>query len=786
MRIGVYICHCGLNIAHVINVHSLQEKVSKLKDVVLVKDLQFMCSDSGQDSIAEDIKAHDLDHILVAACSPKLHEPTFRRVLQKAGLNKYMLEMVNIREQCSWVHMAEPQLATQKAFDLIRMGLARLKLLDPLQIKTVTANKSVLIIGGGVAGIEAALTLADSGYHVHMVEKEPTIGGKMALLNEVFPTNDCSICVLAPKMTDVQQHPSVDLMTMAEVSEVRGFAGNFQVTITKKPRYVIEDRCKGCVDECSRVCPVEMANRFDMSMGRTKAINMPIPQAVPQVAYIDSDYCVGCGLCMQACPADAIDYNMKEETISIKVGAIILASGYKIFDAARKEEYGYGVYPDVITNMELERLLNASGPTRGKVLVPSTRQIPKKVAFIQCVGSRDETVGNPYCSRVCCMSAMKNAQLLKERYHDIEIVIHYIDIRAAGEMYEEYYIRSQSMGIDFIRGKVAEVQQDFNNKLFMRFEDTLSSEVREEYYDLVVLSTGMEAPDDADKISRVLNLSRRTDRFFAIAHPKMRPVDSHVKGIYIAGCASGPKEIQAAIAQGLAASAKTMQLLTWGELETDPLSAHVDEEKCIGCKICEDVCQFGKIKVINGKATVDEVSCYGCGACSASCPTDAIMMRNSTDEQILAQVRAATEVKSEFPLIVAFLCNWCSYTCADLAGVSRIQYPTNIRAIRVMCAGRVDPEFVLEAFKGGADGVLVAGCRLGECHYIFANYSAKKRMEVLQGVLEDIGIDPHRLKVEWISAAEGERFARSIESFVDELKEIGPIGSELLEGHNDG
>jgi heterodisulfide reductase subunit A len=380
---------------------------------------------------------------------------------------------------------------------------------------------------------------------------------------------------------------------------------------------------------------------------------------------------------------------------------------------------------------------------------------------------------------------MKNAQLLKERYHDIEIVIHYIDIRAAGEMYEEYYIRSQSMGIDFIRGKVAEVQRDINGKLFMRFEDTLSSEVCEEQYDLVVLSTGMEAPDDADKTARVLNISRRTDRFFAIAHPKMRPVDSHVKGIYIAGCASGPKEIQAAIAQGIAASAKTMQLLSKGELEADPQSAHVDEEKCIGCQICLDVCQFGKIKINNGKATVDEVSCHGCGACSASCPTNAIWMRNSTDEQILAQVRAATEVKSEYPLIVAFLCNWCSYTCADLAGVSRIQYPTNIRVIRVMCAGRVDPEFVLEALKGGADGVLVAGCRLGECHYIFANYNAKKRMELLQGVLEDIGINPHRLKVEWISAAEGERFAKSIESFVDALKEIGPIGTELLEGEND-
>ncbi|TGC09495.1 CoB-CoM heterodisulfide reductase HdrA2 [Methanolobus halotolerans] len=782
MRIGVYICHCGLNIAHTINVSSLQEKVSGLGDIAVVRDIQFMCSDSGQESIIRDIEENGLDRVLVAACSPHLHEPTFKRVLTKAGLNPFMLEMVNIREQCSWVHQAEPQMATQKAFDLIRMGIARLKLLYPLQIKKVTVTKDVLVIGGGVAGIETALTLADSGYHVYMVEKEPTIGGKMALLNEVFPTNDCSICVLAPKMTDVQNHPDIDLITMAEVSEVSGSVGNFNVTVKRRPRYVDEDKCKGCVEECGGVCPVEMSNPFDSGLGKARAINMPIPQAVPQVVYIDNKYCVGCGLCKQACPADAIDYEQMEETLEFTVGAIVLATGYKLFDASRKTEYGYGIYPDVITNMELERLLNAAGPTRGKVVVPSTGKIPEKVAFIQCVGSRDEKVGNPYCSKVCCMSSMKNAQLLKERYPEMDINIHYIDIRASGEMYEEYYIRTQSMGIDFTRGRVAEILPDSTGRPNLRYEDTLAGEIHEEPYDMVVLATGLETVSDADKISRALNLSRRPDRFFAIAHPKMRPVDSHVKGIYIAGCASGPKEIQVSIAQGSAAASKVMQLLSKGELESDPLSAHVDPDACIGCAICAGVCEFNKISMTDHKAVVDELSCMGCGACSASCPSDAISMRNSTDEQIISQIRAATEIKSQFPLIIAFLCNWCSYTCADLAGASRIQYPSNIRTIRVMCAGRVDPAFVLEAFEQGADGVLVAGCRLGECHYIFANYNAKHRMEALQGVLEDIGIDPGRLKMEWISAAEGEKFARTIENMVDHLEKIGPIGSELLEG----
>ncbi|MEL4304314.1 CoB-CoM heterodisulfide reductase HdrA2 [Methanococcoides sp. LMO-2] len=781
MRIGVYICHCGLNIASVINMDALHKKVEEMGDVALVKDIQFMCSDFGQEQLIEDIRENNIDRILVAACTPKLHEPTFKRVLEKAGINPYLLEIANIREQCSWVHMHNQSMATQKAFDLIKMGVAKLKLLQPLQIRTYKANKDVLVIGGGVAGIEAALTLADAGTHVHMVEKEPTIGGKMALLNEVFPTNDCSICVLAPKMTDVQNHPNIEMRTYAEITDISGSVGDFTVKGIQRSRYVIVDRCKGCIDQCSNVCPVEIPNPFDSGLGKVKAISMAIPQAVPQSAYINNEFCVGCGLCKQACPADAIDYEMKEEEFSFTVGAVIVATGYQGFDAKRKEEYGYSVYPDVLTNMELERLLNASGPTRGKVVVPSTGEMPKKVAFIQCVGSRDETVGNPYCSRVCCMSSMKNAQMIKERYPDCDVTIHYIDVRASGEMYEEYYVRSQSMGINFIRGKVAEVQPDPQGQMQLRYEDTLECAIREDPYDLVILATGMEASTTSDPIAKMLNLSKRPDRFFSIAHPKMRPVDAHINGVFIAGCASGPKEIQTSIAQGSAAAARSTRLLAKGELKNDPFSAHVDPEKCIGCRICEDTCNFNTIKVIEGKAVVDEISCQTCGSCSASCPTDAITMPHSTDEQIIAQIRAALEVKDEFPLIIAFLCNWCSYGSADLAGTSRIQYPTNVRIIKLMCAGRVDPDFVLEALQVGADGVLVTGCRLDECHYILGNHDAKHRMENLKEVLDEMGLDPARLKLQWISAAEGDKFAKTIEDFVDELTELGPVGSELPE-----
>lgn len=779
MRIGVYICHCGLNVAGVIDVVALQEMATKLEDVVIAREIQFLCSDSGQEGIIKDIKENKIDRVVIAACSPRLHEKTFRHVMEKAGLNPYLMEMVNIREQCSWVHAGDPQMATQKALDLIRMGVAKARFLKELSATSSKVSRNVLIIGGGVAGIEAALNLAEAGFPVTMVEKDSTIGGKMALMNEVFPTNDCSICVLAPKMTEVQNHPNITLYTYSEITDISGSVGKFHVKIKRKPRFVLEKKCKGCVDLCSTVCPVEIENPMDYGVGKTKAIYMPIPQAVPQVVLIDPDHCVGCGLCSQACPADAVDYEQKAEDIELEVGAVIVATGYQLFDASRKKEYGFGKYPDVITNMQLERMLNSSGPTGGRVLVPSTGKPPKRVAFIQCVGSRDKTVGNEYCSRVCCMSALKNAQMIKERYPDTDITIHYIDIRAGGEMYEEYYVRTQEMGVDFIRGKVAEIYVGEDDKPVIRYENTLECRPEEEAYDLVVLSTGSEPSKSAEGIGRMLNLSRRQDRFFASAHPKMRPVDAPVSGVFLAGCASGPKEIQVSIAQGSACASKVMQLLGTGELEADPMGAHVDSEKCIGCKTCLEVCKFGKISIEDKKAIVDEISCHGCGDCSAACPVGAIQMRNFENEQILAQVREATANKSQSPFIVAFLCNWCSYACADLAGMSRLSYPTNIRIIRTMCSARVSPEFVLEAFKGGADGVLVAGCRLDECHYIYGNFDAKHRLDVLKEILTEIGLDPRRLRTLWISAAEGERFASTITEFVEELKEIGSIGTEL-------
>jgi len=777
MPIGVYVCHCGLNIAGVLDMEELRSFAEKLPGVAIARDLQFSCSDVGQEQIQKAVSDRTLEKIVVAACSPRLPEPTFRRALAKAGLNPYVLEMANIREQCSWVHMDQPALATQKAKDLIRMAVAKAELLKPLESETMPVSKEVLVIGGGVAGIQASLDLADAGFHVYLVERRPTIGGYMALLTDVFPTNDCSICVLAPKMSEVYNHPNITLMTYSEILNIEGSVGNFTVNGVRKARFVDEKLCKGCINECAGVCPVELPSEYDFGIGKKKAIYIPYPQAVPLSACIDPKACIGCARCVEACPTKAVNFEQKEESFDLTVGAIIVATGWQPFDATRKEEYGFGRYRDVITSLQLERMLNAAGPTKGDVVRPSTGKIAKSIAFLQCVGSRDATVGNLYCSRICCMASLKNAQLTKEKYPDTDITIYYIDLRACGEGYEEFYIRAQNLGINFVRARVSRIDE-VDGELFLNYEDTVSGETRRVRYDMAVLSIGLEPDTNANVIGNLLGLSRRPDRFFEIAHPKMRPVEAHIDGVFIAGCASGPKEIQASIAQGSAAAAKAMKLLTKGEIELNPTTAFVDQDKCTQCKLCVDICPSRAITA-KSPAYVDEAACKGCGSCAAACPVDAIQMRLFSDEQIIAQVRAATEAKGEYPLIVAFLCNWCSYGAADLAGTSRIQYPTNARNIRVMCAGRVDPSFVIEALRRGADGVLIAGCRIGECHYHKGNYQALQRVEVLKGVLGKIGINPGRVKIIWCAASEGEIFARQLKQFVEELKAMGPVGTEL-------
>jgi len=784
VRIGVYVCHCGLNIAGSVDCAEVAKFAATLPNVVLAQDNRYTCSDQGQEQIKKDIKEHNLNRVVVASCSPRLHEPTFRKACEDAGLNKYLFEMANIREHCSWVHLYDRESATEKAKDLVKIAVAKAALLQPAEEITVPITRKALVIGGGVAGIQAALDLADTGYQVYLVEKEPSIGGMMARIDKTFPTMDCSICILAPKMSDVGHHPNIELLANSEVTEVKGYIGNFRAKVLKKPRYVKND-CSAC-GECTEVCPVVAPNEFDTGLAIRHGIYTPFAQAVPSTYIIDMNLCLNkdsvivCDKCMKACEREAIDFEMKPETVELDVGTIIVAIGADVFDPSQLQNYGYGKYSNVITSLEFERLINAGGPSGGHLIRPSDMQIPKRVAFIQCVGSRSDKSGKLYCSNVCCMNTIKDSLLIKEHWPETEIYVFYVDIRAYGKGFEDLYKRARREGTVFIRGLPAEIIEDKRtHNLWLIGENTLQKELYKINVDMAILSVGLEPRKDSELIQRLLTLSRTQDGFFMEAHPKLRPVDAPTGGIFFAGCAEAPKDIKDSVTQASAAAARAGILMAKGKLSVEAITPITIPEKCTACGLCTKVCPYNAL-ILNKelkRVEVIEAACGGCGTCAAECPFGALTQNHFTDEQIIAQVDAVTEYDAD-KKIVAFCCNWCAYAGADFAGVSRMQYPPNVRIIRTMCSGRVAPKFVERAFARGAAAVLVAGCHPGDCHYINANYHTEKRVERLWKKMEQQGLNKERLQLLWASAAEGERFASKIREV---QKIIGNVSSEDIE-----
>jgi heterodisulfide reductase subunit A len=778
IRIGVYVCHCGLNIAGSVDCEEVTKYAQTLPHVVLAKDNRYTCSDQGQDIIKNDIKEQKLNRVVVASCSPRLHEPTFRKACEEAGLNKYLFEMANIREQCSWVHLYDRKGATEQAKDLVKMAVAKASCLEPADEIEVPITRNALVIGAGVAGIQAALDLAETGYKVYLVEKEPSIGGMMARIDKTFPTMDCSICILAPKMSDVGHHPNIELLTNSEVSEVKGYIGNFHVKVLKKPRYVKKD-CSAC-GECVKVCPVIAPNEFDVGLATRHGIYSPFAQAVPSTYIIDMNLCLNkegvivCDKCLKACERQAIDFDMKPETVDLEVGTIIVATGADVFDPSVLPNYGYGKYPNVITSLEFERLINAGGPSGGRLLRPSDLQIPKRVAFIQCVGSRSDRSGKLYCSNVCCMNTIKDALLIKEHWPETEIYVFYVDIRAYGKGFEDLYKRARKEGVVFIRGLPAEIVEDRKtHDLWLIGENTLQQEMYKVSAGMAILSIGLEPRKDAEAIQRLLMLSRTQDGFFMEAHPKLRPVDAATGGIFFAGCAEAPKDIKDSVTQAGAAAARAGILMAKGKVTVEAITPIYLAEKCKACGLCVKVCPYNAISLDKDSKLIHivEAACGGCGTCAAECPFGALTQSHFTDEQLIAQVDAVTEHEPE-KKVVAFCCNWCSYAGADFAGVSRMQYPSSARIIRTMCSGRVAPKFIERAFARGAAVVLVAGCHLGDCHYINANYQTQKRVEKLWKKMEQNGMNRERLQLLWASAAEGEKFAnkiREIQSIIDKV-----------------
>lgn len=774
MKIGLFICDCGKNISGVIDNSKLIDHFREYPDVHVIGD-QYLCAELGLTKITSEIKEHEIDRVVIAACSFKLHGLLFRKTIEKAGINRYLISFANIREQNSWVHDDNPEKATTKAIDQINMAIEQVKLLEPLEVQFAKVNPSTLIIGGGIAGIKASLVIADAGYKVYLVEKDLTIGGKMALFDKTFPTLDCSICILGPLMSEVKDHPNIKLLTYSTIESIDGYVGNFNVRVKKQPRFVDEETCVGCFNLCRDVCPIDVEDTFFPR----KAIDVAYPQAIPLIPNILEEYCIGCKACSQACDRDAIDFEQKSEIIEFEVGTIITATGFKTFDPSLLGEFNYQKYLDVVTTMQVERLLNNDGPTHGKIVRPSNGEIPTRVSFILCVGSRNRAIHHDYCSQVCCNVSIKQAVLIKKEYPETEINIYYNDIRAVGKKCEEFYNRAQEVfGIRFIKSNISAILKDDlseTGELLIRGEDVIGDRIFESKADLVVLAVGIEPAENTDELSQLLNISQGPYGFLLEKHLKIKPSETSVSGVFLAGAIQGPKDIPTSIAHAESAAAKAIALMSKEHVELDPHIVYFNSNECDLCRLCENICIYNALKIENDKLNIINANCTGCGACAAMCHTDALYIPGFTKKQISAQINKILTEKSEYPLIVAFLCNWCSYMGADLAGTSKLNYPTNVRSIRVMCTAMLNPSLVFEAFFNGADGVLIAGCHPQDCHYDTGFIEAANRYESVREILGEAGINENRVRIESISAGEGEKFAHVVSNFKSELEKLGPL-----------
>ena len=658
-RIGVFVCHCGTNIAATVDVERVAETLGHEPGVVFATHYPYMCSQTGQDMIREKIAEYALTGVVICSCSPRMHEQTFRKACEKAGLNGYMVEIANIRELCSWIHKDKEE-ATEKAVILGRAAIAKVQLNAPLTAGTSPVTKRALVIGGGIAGIQTALDIAEAGFEVDIVEKKPTIGGKMTQIDKTFPTLDCAACILTPKMVDCAQNEKIHIYAYSEVESVGGFVGNFHVKIRRKARFVDETKCTGC-GACTEKCPQKkVPNEFNLGLDTRRAIYIPFAQAVPKVATIDADYCNmlkngKCGVCAKVCTAGAIDYKQQDTIIEQEYGAIVAATGFDPIKLDQFDEFAYSKSPDVVSSLEFERLMNAAGPTGGTLLRPSDGAHPKTIVFVQCVGSRCDGAqkGKSYCSKICCMYTAKHAMLCREKYPDTDVYVFYIDVRTPGKLFDEFYRRAvEEYGVHYIKGMVGKVVPE-GGKLKVQASDLLDNRQLHIDADMVVLAAAIEPDKSARSIATMLTASMDTNDFFTEAHPKLRPVESPTAGVFLSGTCQGPKDIPETVAQASAAAAKVIGLLCKDSLTCNPCTAQPDEMMCNGCSSCEKVCPYGAITYIDKEfrgpnrttlirrvAQVNPAVCQGCGACTVACPSGAMDLKGFSNKQIMAEVDA--------------------------------------------------------------------------------------------------------------------------------------------------
>ena len=771
-KVGVYICHCGGNISDTVDVARLKEASANLKGVKVAETYEYVCSDPGQEMITNGIKEHGLDRIVVASCSPRMHLDTFRRTVESAGLNPYLLEMANIREQCSWVH-DDKEAATSKAIDLIRGAVERAGYLEPLEPRIMSVNRDVLVIGGGIAGIITSIELADKGYQVYLVEKSPSIGGHMAQLSKTFPTLDCSQCILTPKMVYAGQHPNIEIISMAAPTAIEGSPGNYRVLITKRPRFVDAARCTAC-GECEKVCPVKVPSEFEAGLIQRKAIYSPFKQAVPRTYVIDKDPCLYftkgvCRLCERFCKGKAVDFSQKEESMELDVGAIVACTGLEQIDPRTLEEYSFGLHPDIVTNLQFERLLGQG------IRRPSNGKVAKKVAFILCVGSRmmNKGAGVEHCCKIGCMAAIKQAVLLQKIVPDAEPWIFYTDIRADGKGYEEFYATAQDHNVRFVRGRVAEVAPFNGDEVLVRAEDTLLGTDIEGTFDLAVLSLGIISNPGTQELARKLGVQVGADGFLLERHYKLRPVDSQREGVFVAGCALGPKDVRETTLEAMATASRVATFVGKGEISVSPEVAYVIPEKCDSCGICIQVCPVAAVEKSPTGIIINPVSCVECGICVPRCQKQAIDLNHCTEAQLIAQIRGICE-GGKPPKIIAFLEKNTAYGSADLAGQTRESYSPNVEIIGVPSTGRVGLRHLLHAFAAGADGIIFIEDHGG----IFTEEALREHVTQLKKELSIYGIEPLRLISFTTTLPEYNKILNIFETFNARISKMGPLSKE--------
>lgn len=735
LKIGVFLCRCGGNISDIIDIEKLKSSI----DADVVEEFENLCSLNGRKIIRDSVINKNLDRVVIAACSPITHEKTFQDYIKP--LNPYLMDMANLREQCSWIH-ANKDKATEKAKTLINASIEKVKqsqAVDPILCQT---PETAAVIGGGISGISAAISLGKQGIKTYLIEKKPSIGGKMVKIGKVFSpvklAEECGMCLLNPIINEVIWHENIEIMTNTNVLSTERRSGNFNILLESKPRYVDSEKCISC-GKCAEICPVEVPDSWNDNLSNRKAIYKPFSQSYPDSYTIDMENCEKCGKCMRQCPMEAIYLKGETEMIPLNVGSVIIATGHENIDPNLRPEYGYNRYEDVITQSELGRIMGVNGPTKGKLKMLSNGKVPRRVVMIQCVGSRDEKPdGHKYCSKVCCMVALKNANIIKQKYPETDVIICYTDMRTPG-MYEKYYKHGQDNGIRLIRGRPGEVdkKKDF---LVVKVEDTLQKKFTEIETDMVVLSTAIEPSEGTKKIADVMDVGLTEDMFIKETHPKIKPVTTDVKGAYVCGTAQGPKDITDSIVQANAAASKVSEIMNDG-LEIEPFIAEIDKDKCNLCEDCTAICKYKAMSIKDDEIYIDPMSCSGCGKCLTVCKPGAINIHGNIDEKIFATISGMLKDKKEKEKRILVFLDQVGYTAADNIGVNRVNYPESIYIIKVHSVNRVMPKHIIFALENGADGVFI-GEYPGDLMY----HEVEEKMNQIRKEIEKHDMDPNRLQ----------------------------------------